>query len=295
MASAGWRKQSYLWFVIGVVELAGLLGLLLWTTTLPRSLVGNSNCLSTDETTDICYCEALLDGPLKERSNSLSALGFSAVGLVILLILAIKPPPQSMNRLTSDMAFPLAYAYLAVFLGPGSMMFHSQLSGLGGFFDTFSMYNWLGWVVAYDIVRILNVRQRQALVLLAAYLGIVIAFTVVQQIIVDNLPKGNGGNTVFAALVVCAVVSELGVLFSNRGYNLWSAWRFLILGVTLFLAGLVIWFLSQTGNILCFPHALAQGHAVWHLMTAGTVGLVFRYLWLSPDRPDASAKAISPV
>jgi len=295
MPSTVWWKQSYLWLGIGVLELAGLLALLMWTTTLPRTLVGNSNCLSNDETSDLCYCEALSNGPLKERSNSISALGFSAVGLGILVLLALKPAPEPMNRLTSDMTFPLAYAFLAVFLGPGSMMFHSQLSGLGGFFDTFSMYNWLGWVVAYDLMRIANIQNRQALILIVTYLGIVTTFTVVQQIIVENLSKGNGGNTVFGVLVVCAVLSELGVLYANRGHNLWSAWRFLVLGVGVFLAAFIIWFLSQTGNILCFPHALAQGHAVWHLMTAGTVGLVFRYLWLSPDRPASLGKASSPV
>jgi len=295
-----WWCRSYYWFTISAIELFILIGLLLWSTSLPRSLVGDSNCLSLDGQKDICYCEAFVaSGPFKELSNSLSGLSFSAVGIAIALALGVINTPTPINRMTSDMTFPLAYAFLAVFLGPGSMMFHSQLSSLGGFFDTFSMYNWLGWVVAYDIIRIFNFRNRQSLILLGLYVGVVASFTIVQQIIVESLPKGNGGNLVFAALVVLAAVCELGVLFSNRGYNQWSAWAWIVGGVAVFLAALGIWFLSQTGNVLCFPHARLQGHAVWHAMSACTVGMVFVYLWQSPDRPDhvksAHYSAVPPV
>jgi hypothetical protein len=34
---------------------------------------------------------------------------------------------------------------------------------------------------------------------------------------------------------------------------------------------------SRTGGFLCDPDSLLQGHAVWHLLCAGTTGSIYLY------------------
>jgi len=287
-----WR-QSYLWLVFAILEVALLISLLFWTLTLPESVVGRSNCLAPNGKSDICYCEAFAKhGPFKEFYNTISALAFSLSGLIIAFFLGYSSQPKPINRMTSTISFPLSYTALAVFLGPGSMMFHAALTALGGFFDTFSMYMWLGWIVAYDIIRIFNIRKNQNLALAMLYAVVVTCFTLAQQWMTKY---HDGGNQVFAALVVLAFICEGAVFFVNRGYNEWAAWRWFIAAVTCFFAALAIWNLSQTGGPLCFPNSWLQGHAVWHVMSAVTVGLLYRYYVVAPDpTPQALASLSSP-
>jgi hypothetical protein len=135
--------HSLVWLVLGVAELGVLLLFLFWSVSLPESVVGRSDCLSANGLSDLCYCEAFTDGVFKEYYNTISALAFSTCGLLISLFLSVSSEPSPINRMRSDVSFPAMYAALSIFLGPGSMMFHANLSGLGGFFDTFSMFNWL--------------------------------------------------------------------------------------------------------------------------------------------------------
>jgi len=283
-----WWKRSYLWLALAVVELALLLAGLFWSLSLPETLVGKSNCLSADGSHDDCYCEAFAKtGPFKERYNTLSALAFSVVGLFVAYDLARPAPVPNFNRMTSDMTFPLSYGCLAVFLGPGSMMFHASLSALGGFFDTFSMYNWLGWIIVYDAIRLLDIRRFQALVMASLYVAVVAAFTIAQQI-------ARGGNAVFATQVVLAFVLEGLVFVRSRGVNSWRVWRWFIGAVAVFFAALGIWWLSWTGRPWCVPTSPLQGHAVWHAMSAVTVGLLYHYFCIAPDPHGVTYRVLPP-
>ena len=51
-------------------------------------------------------------------------------------------------------------------------------------------------------------------------------------------------------------------------------------------AGLVVWALSRTGGPWCYPASLLQGHALWHVLAAVAVGLLYR----EPDGHTAPAE-----
>jgi len=279
--TSGGVQPSFVWLGVGVAWLLLLVAGVAWSAI--NITKPGSNCLSADGTYDVCYCEAFSPGIFKEVHNTLSALAFSVVGLVIAFSFAMTPP-QGINRFTNGMFFPAFYMMLAIFLGPGSMMFHASLTTLGGFFDTFSMYNWLSFIIGYDVVRILNVTAYQELVTTLLYVGIVTCFTVAQQF-------SGGGNAVFAALVILALVTEGVVAYVYRSVVTWNTYKWFIGGLAVFLTAFLIWNLSWTGGILCFPHFWLQGHAVWHSLCAVTVGMLYVYFRISPEPTTQTRKS----
>ena len=48
-----------------------------------------------------------------------------------------------------------------------------------------------------------------------------------------------------------------------------------VLAAAIFSSGVVVWFFSRTGGALCDPDSLIQGHAVWHVVAAVAVGVLF--------------------
>ena len=45
----------------------------------------------------------------------------------------------------------------------------------------------------------------------------------------------------------------------------------------IFLIALLIWQLSHTEGLLCFPESVFQGHAVWHLLCAVSTAAIYVY------------------
>jgi len=262
---------SYKYLGFGIVELILLLGAFFAFVNYDDS--GPSDCLSKDGKSDLCYCEAFSGGKIKEPINTGSALAFSSVGIVILICMGRQQPP-SINRMTGDPFYPFVYGLLAVFLGPGSMLFHSKLSSVGGFFDTFSMYLWLSFIVVYDIVRLTNLSKVLAAIL---YVLLVTVLASIEQM--------RGGDLVFATLVFIALFTELLVFFAHKCKMDWQAYKWFFYGLGLFLVAFVIWKLSRTGGPLCFPNTYLQGHAVWHSLCSLTVAFVYKYLQLTQDPP----------
>jgi len=263
---------SIKFFIFGIIELILLLVMFIVITNTNWS--GPSGCLSEDGTYDICYCEAFSGGKIKEPINTFSALAFSLGGVMMLFYLDVSPLPNPINRMTSDVSYASCYGYLAVFLGPGSMLFHGTLSALGGFMDTLSMYLWLSFIVVYNIIRMFGISKIPAAIV---YTALVTTLAVVQNY--------RGGDSVFATLVFIAVFTEIAVFVRCKFQFNWNIYRWLIGGIVVFLISLTIWKLSRTGGILCYPHAWIQGHAVWHSLCAVTVAMLYRYYQVALDPP----------
>jgi dihydroceramidase len=52
--------------------------------------------------------------------------------------------------------------------------------------------------------------------------------------------------------------------------------RYLLLAIALMAIATVIWITDIT-RVICAPHSLVQGHAIWHILGAISAWLLFRY------------------
>lgn len=202
-----------------------------------------------------CYCEAFrADGFAAQPVNTASNLGFVLVGLAVLWTIG--------KRSAADELLAVSYGVVAVGLGIGSALFHGTITDWGGWADLVSMYTFISLYIAINIGEWRQLAASTTLALFAIAAG---ALAVVQ------VPLDQGaGKYLFGGLVAVALATELRVGGRDK--------RWLIAAMTMFGGSFVIWNLSRTGAAWCDPNSLLQGHAAWHLGSAATVWLLFRYL-----------------
>jgi len=248
-----------LWFLLQIVAFYFLL--------VTPGLAPNP-CLS--DGVDTCYCERIHSGLVKQPSNTYSALAYTLWAFLILI--SLNTPQTPINRMTSNAFYPVAYGFLAIFLGPGSMAFHGSMTWLGGLFDTLSMYTWLSYIPAYNVLRLTNISLGWGVLI---YVALVAFLEFCEQVLGIS-------DYVFAGLVVLAVVSEI-IVFIYSKYQKWFIYKWIVYVILFFLAGFAVWFFSRTGEPLCFPDAIIQGHALWHVLTSFAVPCIYVGLKLEPD------------
>ena len=220
-----------------------------------------------------CYCEAIGPGIAGQPANSWSNLGFVAIGLLVLADAGRRR--RGTSRMAIDDRYVILYGAVGIFLGLGSFAFHGSLRAWGGYVDVISMHAFLAFILAYDLARIHDKPWRW---FAAWFGGLMIGFSAA----IFSLPPEHG-KTLFAGLVVVTLLVEAAV--SYPALRPWSPVRIEPRRVPWFWAGLgsfaaanVIWNLSRTGGVWCDPLSLFQGHAVWHLLSAVSVGCLYRYL-----------------
>ena len=190
----------------------------------------------------ITDCERPHGGLVLQPGNALSALVFVIAG-------------GAAFATTLPDRVPLAAA--ASLIGLGSFAFHRAMEDWAGWLDTFAIMAFAALLIARNVERV-NRRLVPTLALLAALVW---------------LGPNWLDNTVLVSLIGGAGVSE--VMAWRRGVVRNRA--LLAVVVVLYAAGLAVFGLSRTDGPWCDPDAVLQGHAMWHVLAAGVVALLFAY------------------
>jgi hypothetical protein len=225
----------------------------------------------------LVYCEASRDGWIKQPANTWSYLGYVLAGLLVGFFAgrdsAGGTASAKPNRMRATFLYPALYASIAVFIGPASMALHATTTVNGGKIDVFSMYLWATFVLAYALTRVRDLSERRFLILF----GGVSAFLVVQLLF--DIPAISG-TAIFATILAAYAVLESWIVARAPKGRYDRIPLYVAIGA--FALAFSIWILSHTGAPLCDPHSLFQGHAVWHLLTAVSVG-AFYFFYRSED------------
>jgi hypothetical protein len=234
-----------------------------------------------------CFCEGPRPGLVAQPANTFSNLGFVAVGLALAALAdrdrrsfdrgrSFDPPqPPARRAIRSPAAAPLRqapsiqalFAVVTALLGPGSMALHASFTRWGGHVDVASMYLHASLLVAYGVARAyaLSVRGFAALYVPLACL-----------LVASKVAGPWSSDLIFAGVLAAAGASDVLAVRRRRE---WTRDRRLLLGaLALFAAAFAIWLPSRSGGALCDPGSWLQGHAAWHLLCAGSAGLLFAYL-----------------
>jgi hypothetical protein len=278
---------------------------------------GYDGCVTNDGFADRdspmgCFCEnipiarAVFDKKLTimQPWNAWSAVfGFTPFGLLILVLLIVQAsgnrPPQS-NLMVDNYFYSIFYAFLAIFLGPASAMFHLALRAYGGWLDSFSIHLLFGFTLVYNIVRYWMKGggwESNTFLGLSAQRWLFLVFFVVSTVIVEIicLPGVMPGMRFWFDLIIggVALVIQTIVFLSQRfgrvanvtpdgstqavasGVPPGGGWYFVAAGIT-FGVAVLIWSLSWSALPLCAPEGF-QGHAVWHVLSG--LGAFFLFLY----------------
>ena len=219
-----------------------------------------------------CYCEAPTGGPIEQLSNSFSNLCYILIGLLIIFHPCPVERSQS-NLVSSDFFYPFLYGMNTIILGLGSFFYHGSLTEFGRFFDWFGMYLFASYVIVYNIARFFRpyFNPWRFFALFCAFMVTSVFFTLTLN---ADIRRHIFTIMIVIALVVAAFVNRrLGNPFDDS---------LLAFSLVSLIVAYIIWNLDNNG-ILCDPISFIQGHAIWHLLTAISIGCL---LYTSPSPRD---------
>ena len=222
------------------------------------------------------FCEALRPGPIKQPANTWSNLGFVIAGLMIAYgagrDLARPKSPQFDNPIISSRFFATTYSLTGVLIGMGSGALHASTTKWGGQVDIYSMFLWATWVISYSFIRLIG--RPNAVAFLACFVPLSVLLAI--EVFLPAKFNQVSNSDLFGVLIVCGIFLELVTRYYRRkefttsvGYLGWA--------VVSFLAAYAAWLPSRTGGPICYPESMWQGHALWHVLCAFSVGFVYLY------------------
>jgi Ceramidase len=207
-----------------------------------------------------CFCEAPRTGMLLlQPANTWSSFGYVLIGSLMLALPYDRDPDSALSGISGR-----TLGVTAIVVGVGSGLLHATLTLWGQFFDVLGMYLVGSFLLVSAIARWPRIPDGTAVAIYA----VLCVLLVITLIVAPEVRRW-----LFAVLLILAIVLEL--VFSRR-------WRpgakiaFYLWGLTATATAFGIWVLDQDG-VVCAPHSLLQGHAVWHLLGAASLWLSFKY------------------
>ncbi len=166
--------------------------------------------------------------------------------------------------------FAIVYGVCVTMMGPGSMMFHASMTEWGSVFDNLSMVLFTAFVIWYDVSRIWPKFRKKGLWTLL--FGAQVVLITLLNAWLGNI-KGLSP-AIFGVTVAATLAFEI-LVWINRG-RFGLVRRNAAVALSFFAIALFLWIASGTGSFLCDSDG-DQGHLMWHIGSALTVGLYGAY------------------
>lgn len=216
-----------------------------------------------------CYREPVArDSFIKQPFSVIAAAAFSIAGFAILFWTARRPTSSPFSPF-----FRIWFAFVALAMGPGSMIFHASLSSLGGWLDQVSMYMLLAFLLSYTSLRFLPIERYTEVWFAVMYVVLLVGFMVV-----GFLTIGEGSLLVFAgtALVIGLIDGAFALYLAlGKGRYTRSGLRW-VLAFGVLVSAFVPWWIASNPDLVNADPIPFPFHPLWHLFAAG---FVFAYFW----------------
>lgn len=227
-----------------------------------------------------CYREPLDRGSfIKQPWSTYSTLAFCIVGLII-LAMADRSRSREETQTPGAIAPDPWLGFVALFMGPGSALFHGTLTTWGGWGDVLSMYALLACIITCDLVRLRQRPEQFARWFVAFFAGAAVLNAVSGDANTYVFIAMGVGTGIFALVSFRRLLPRLG--YSRSGPRLGLAYLLLFTAI-------VPWLLSRpaAGDPIDIPF-----HAAWHVLSAT---FVLSYWWYlrSERRLPVSSEAAS--
>jgi len=224
---------------------------------------------------DACFCEAIGTGFIRQPIDTWSNLAFVLVGLLILEDV-LRPSSIRSNLLARRRVYVIVYAVAVILIGLGSWFYHASLTFVGQWFDVMGMYLLGTFMVLYNVARLRPLGSRNFAVSYVLF-NLALGFSL---IVVPELRR-----YLFGLLLVVTIALEV-VIHRQRETQIRTI--YFIAALLSYGLAQIIWTLDLN-HIVCDPDGVLQGHAVWHVLTALSAGLL--YLYYRSERGNLSGGA----
>jgi len=216
---------------------------------------------------DNCYCEQPLDTTylIRQPSNTWSNLAFTCAGIMVLLDKKFPENPYVDRK--NYRTFVVVFGTSLVVQSTWSGFFHASLTFFAGGLDVQGNYLILGSALVFNFVRLGWIGQTGfyiIFIILNIILGILQYYLVQLSLLMFGIFTGS------------YILFELIILHCVKLNNTIKS-SYLYLGLVIFAIAFTIWNLDGS-KIICSPdNHILQGHAIWHLMMAGSFYCIYLY------------------
>ena len=203
---------------------------------------------------ELVFCEASRCAWIKEPANTWSNLGYLAAALYMLVVLGRR----------TDRPILRVLAVVAIATGLGSGFYHASGIRSAMLADYAGMFLGTSALTALNVRRWLGWRDPAAWAILVATTAALLGFIAIFP--------GSERMVFMVAMPCCAI--ELRLFFRDRAS---ISYRYYGLAWLSVIVGTVFWALDLA-RVWCRPDDhLINGHALWHLATAASLVMYFRY------------------
>ena len=207
-----------------------------------------------------CFCELPRVGALVlQPANSWSSYGYVLVGFLMIVLASGRDWTSAMPPLAAR-----TMGLTAITVGLGSVLMHATLTLWGQFVDVLGMYLVGSFLLVRGLARWRRIPDGRAIALYVMLCAVLVAVLIL-------LPDVR--RWLFAVLLIVAILVE--VIFA-RPLRPGARFGYYLGGILAKAVAFTFWILDQQGMV-CAPHSLMQGHAVWHLLGATSIWLSFSY------------------
>jgi hypothetical protein len=221
------------------------------------------------------YAEKVyVDDVLRTRSDTWSNLAYVLVGFYVMALGwhdLRRQPPANAGYVVRTPAMSILFGLACCYLGFGSGLFHASLTRLGQQLDVAAMYSPLVVAIAINIGRWvprLNSANGRPGVSTWPILG---ALTLVTCFLLYEYKWSMRSSVVLPTLILIVAAFALLDLFRRR-----LSVPLLLLSLAGLVAARICWVMDVKGTF-SGPDTWFQGHAVWHLLTALSLGTIYLY------------------
>lgn len=255
------RAHVFVWGTVAIIALA-----LWWVTRAAKEQNVWAGWRESGELRRPAYRERIHAREVfRTRANTWSNLAYIVVGLYgVALGSRDLRQPRSDTFLVRTPALSLAFGAACCCLGIGSGLFHASLTRLGQHLDVASMYPPLMVMIAVGVGRWFPARRTWPflLVLVALTSGLLFYYkwSMSSRIVLNSLAGSVAASTLLARFCSSRMLDGRWLLASSAA-----------LVVAVFCRQLDI------AGRFSGPDAWAQGHALWHILTALSLGCVYAF------------------
>jgi hypothetical protein len=266
--------RPFAWFLLIILVLIPLSGL-----PAPWAAWRPATCMPA-----ACFCEAIGAGFIRQPIDTWSNLAFVLMGLLILEDVLRLSSTRS-NLLAQRRTYGVVYAVAVILIGLGSWFYHASLTFIGQWFDVMGMYLLGTFMVVYNVARLSvsprvthphasrqdigmpRPRMMSGRIFAVSYLlfNLVLALSL---IVVPELRRYLFGMLLMVTIILEVIIRRRTVTQIRTGY--------FIAALLIYVLAQIIWTLDLN-HIECDPDGLLQGHAIWHILTAASAGLLYLY------------------
>lgn len=216
------------------------------------------------------FNEAIRGSIFRTRANTWSNIGYIFVGIYTIAYAwwdARRPTKESDPYAVREPALMVLFGFACVVLGFGSGAMHAAMTGWGHKADVFGMFAVLIALVAlqsarwFPAIKIAGKRH-------ATWPALGLIAIILSLFLINNMNLLGGGAKVFGSLIIFTWITI--TVDTLRGKTSQQHRWLALSGISLATAYL-IWNLDKAGRFST-PESWLQGHALWHLLTAVTLG-----------------------